>query len=404
MIVETLRLAALALWAHKLRTVLTLLGLMIGIASVIAIISVLDSMMLKIDMVFENQGASTIMVTRFGIITSHEDWLKARKRKRLTPEDADALRKSVSYANEVGLEMEHGMTVKHGSNSLWGVQVMGDTPNVVMIQNIELESGRFFSDVDQEHRRHVAIIGQTIKDRLFQYENPLGKEISLRGTKYTVIGVGDKQGSVFGNDMDRYVRIPAATMMKETGRHQNVTILVKAIQPAYISPAMDQIRATLRARRGVAYHDDDDFAMLTADMLQEFFGNMTAQLRLIAVAVPAIAIVVAGIVVMNIMMVSVTERTREIGIRKAVGARRRNILMQFLLEAMLMSFLGSLLGSALGITIHSLIAEPMGVPFVISTQALIIGIIIPVSIGIFFGIYPAWKAARLDPIDALRFE
>ncbi len=404
MLFETTKLAAQALWAHKLRTVLTLLGLMIGIASVIAIISVLDSMMMKINMVFESQGTSTIIVTQFGIITSHEQLLEARKRKRLTREDADALRDHVTYADEVGLEVQRGATVKHGSNTLWFVPTYGDTPNLIMIQDIELEDGRFFSEIDDDHRRQVAVIGATIKERLFPYESPLGKEISINGSKFTVIGVGEKRGSVFGNDMDRYVRIPANTMLKETGRHQALTIYVKAFRPEMIDPTMDQIRAILRARRGVAYHDEDDFSMLTSDMLQEFFGSVTAQMRLIAVAVPAISIVVAGIVVMNIMMVSVTERTREIGIRKAVGARRRNILSQFLLESLLMSFIGAILGLVVGLGIHYAISGPIGVPFFISTQAIIIGIIIPVSIGIFFGIYPAWKAARLDPIDALRFE
>ncbi len=193
-------------------------------------------------------------------------------------------------------------------------------------------------------------------------------------------------------------------MLKMTGRRQDIDITIKVRSESVLDAAMDEIRTVLRARRGVKYHDPDDFALLTAEMMMKFFDSFSSNARLIAFAIPMISIVVAGIVVMNIMMVSVTERTREIGIRKAIGARQRNILAQFLLEASLMSLLGGIIGTALGLWLSYLVADKLGIMFVISPLAVGIGLVIPIAIGLFFGIYPAWKAANLDPIEALRFE
>lgn len=404
MILETLKLASVALWVNKLRTSLTLLGLMIGIASVIGIISLLEGMMTRINRLFEEQGTTTIFVTRFGIITSEDEFFKAIKRKKLTIDDMRAIEKSCPLVEMVGLEVQDNMTLKGGNEAMFFVNVFGNTANSIQMRDLEVVEGRFISESDDEHRRPVVVIGDEIRKKFFPIGSPLGKEISLDGVRFTVIGVGKVQGSIFGNNMDRYCRIPANTMLRMTGRHRDIDINVKVRSESQLDAAMDEIRTVLRARRGVRYHDPDDFALLTAEMMMSFFSSFTSNARVIAAAIPAISIVVAGIVVMNIMMVSVTERTREIGIRKSVGARNRNILFQFLLEASLMSLMGGLLGTAVGLGVSYAVAGQLGIPFVISMMAVGFGLVIPISIGLFFGIYPAWKAANLDPIDALRFE
>jgi putative ABC transport system permease protein len=269
---------------------------------------------------------------------------------------------------------------------------------------VDVVEGVFFTELDDLHRKQVAIIGQTLRDKFFPNRNPLGKEIKIKGRKFTVIGVGKKFGSVFGEDQDRYVWIPFRTLLKITDRHRSIGIAVKMKGPEYIDAGMDQIRTILRARRHVKYHDPDDFGIITAEQAMEMVESFTSQVRLIAIAIPFISIIVAGIVVMNIMMVSVTERTREIGIRKSVGAKRRNILTQFLFEAILLSMFGGVLGLSVGLWVSNRLATMWDLPFVVSTMAVIAGLSIPACVGIFFGIYPAWKAAKLDPIEALRFE
>ncbi len=404
MVYETLKLAGAALWAHKLRTFLTLLGVMIGVASVIAIISVLDGMMRRIANVFDEMGASTIYVTRFGIITSDDEWFKAIKRKRITVDDVRAIEKGVPLAEAVGYSCDRSATLKRDNRTLFNVHVQGISANAAQINNIEIEEGRFFTAFDDQHRRQLAIIGDEVKTKLFPFEDPLGKEILIRGVSCTVIGVCKKRGSILGENLDRFCYVPVQTLLKYTGRHQDIDIMVKVKSEELIDQAMDQIRQVMRARRHVGYHDPDDFGLLTRDTILGFVENFTGVARLVGIAIPAISVVVAGIVVMNIMMVSVTERTREIGIRKAVGARGRNILSQFLLEALLMSLMGGAIGLTGGLVISYAFSEPLGVPFVISPMAVAVGLLIPISIGVFFGIYPAWKAAKLDPVEAMRFE
>lgn len=401
---ETLKLAASALWAHKLRTSLTLLGVMIGVASVISIISVLEGMMTRVANIFDQMGASTVIVTRFGFITSDEEWHKAMRRPKITVDDARAIEQGCPLAAEVGIDVQRGLKVKYENKSLYFVTVDGLSANAIRINNIEIAEGRFFSSLDDLHRRNVAVIGQEIKNKFFPYDDALGKEIIISGAKFTVIGVKAKQGSILGENLDRYCYMPANTMLKLVGMHQNVDVMVKVRSETLIDQAMDQIRVIMRARRDVAYHSPDDFGMITKDAAMSFVSNFTNKARVIAMGVPFVSIVVAGIVVMNIMMVSVTERTREIGIRKAIGARRRNILSQFLLEAVIMSMLGGVLGMSLGLYLSSIAANQLGVPFVISVFAVSLGLSIPACIGIFFGIYPAMRASKLDPIEALRFE
>ncbi|MGB5138259.1 MAG: ABC transporter permease, partial [Candidatus Zixiibacteriota bacterium] len=383
MIVETLKLASSALWVNKLRTFLTLLGLVIGIASVIGIISLLEGMTTRINQLFEEQGTTTIFVTRFGIITSEEEFLRAIKRKKLSLDDAKAIAKSCPLAQEVGIEVSDNLLVKSGNESLFNVMVFGNTANSVLMRDLEVVEGRFISESDDEHRQNVAVIGQELKNKFFPMGNALGKEISIQGTRFTVIGVGEEKGSVFGENMDRYCRIPANTMLKMTGRRQDIDITVKVASESQLDAAMDEIRTVLRARRGVKYHDPDDFAMLTSEMMMNFFSSFSSNARIIAFSIPAISIIVAGIVVMNIMMVSVTERTREIGIRKAIGARQNNILTQFLLEATLMSLLGGIIGTALGLWLSYFVAGKADILFVISPLAVGFGLIIPIAIGLF---------------------
>jgi putative ABC transport system permease protein len=405
MIFENLKLALAALWSHKLRTVLTIVGVVIGVASVIAIISTLDGMMLRITSVFDEMGASTVAVTRFGMITSHDEWIKALKRKQITVEDARAIEASCTLAEAVGLGIEgHVRTIKRGNKSLYSISINGYTANVSRINNLDIAEGRFFTDLDDEHRRRVAVIGQEVKDKLFPDEDPLEKDIVIGGERFVIIGIGAKKGSIMGENLDRYVYMPAHTMLQMTGMHQDINVLVKIRTESSMDQGMDQIRAVMRARRHTQYHDPDDFAMITKDAVMGFVNNFTGTARLVTIAIPFISIIVAGIVVMNIMMVSVTERTREIGIRKAVGARSRHVLGQFLLEALMMCLMGGILGLAGGLGISSIASSKMGLPFVISVTAVIVGFSIPTVIGLVFGIYPAWKAAKLDPIEALRFE
>ena len=405
MIFENLKLALAALWSHKLRTVLTVVGVVIGVASVIAIISTLDGMMLRITSVFDEMGASTVSVTRFGMITSHDEWLKALKRKQITAEDARAIETACTLAEAVGLAIEgHVRTIKRGNKSLYSISINGYTANVSRINNLDIAEGRFFTDLDDEHRRRVAVIGQEVKDKLFPDEDPLEKEIVIGGERFTIVGVGAKKGSSMGENLDRYVYVPAHTMLQMTGMHQDLSVLVKIRSESSMDQGMDQIRAVMRARRHTQYHDPDDFAMMTKDAVMGFVDSFTGTARLVTIAIPFISIIVAGIVVMNIMMVSVTERTREIGIRKAVGARSRHVLGQFLLEALMMCLIGGVLGLAGGLGLSSIASGKLGIPFVISVTAVIVGFSIPTIIGLVFGIYPAWKAAKLDPIEALRFE
>jgi putative ABC transport system permease protein len=404
-IIEALKMALAAVWANRLRSVLTLLGVIIGVTSVITIISAIEAM----SQAFEDQvsalGPSTFIVTKFGIITSEEEYFTALKRKDLTMDDMRAVQKGCPDCQEVSARSYTRSDVKRGNKGLRRVIIGGSTANFLDVIDIQLDEGRSFTEAEYNRNNRVAFIGPTIGEELFPGVDPIGKTLKIRGRKFTVIGISKRRGSFLGNNRDNFIMIPLTAYIKVFGKPgRNLDLLIKSTTVEGIFDTQDQVRSILRARRGVDYNDDDDFAILTADNILAFVDNITRVARIALVAISSIALVVGGIVIMNIMMVSVTERTREIGIRKSIGARRKNVLVQFLFEALILSLGGGLIGTATGIGLAIILGGQISLSVQPSIFAIAAGLSISTGVGVFFGIYPAMKAAKMDPIDALRFE
>jgi putative ABC transport system permease protein len=404
-IYEAIRIAAAAIWANRLRSTLTLLGVIIGVTSVITIISAIEALMGSFEDQINKLGPATFVVTKFGIITSEDEFFKALKRKDLTMDDARALEKGCPDCVEVAARAYRRSMVKRGNKGLRRVLTAGATANLIDIVDFEVGEGRSFTPEEYERNNRVVFIGPTIVEELFDGIDPIGKTMKIQGRRYTVIGVAKKRGSFLGQNQDNFIMIPLSTYAKNFGRpRRNLDILIKSRTVEGIGDTQDQARSILRARRGVGYNDDDDFAILTADNILSFFNNITRAARIALVGISSISLVVGGIVIMNIMMVSVSERTREIGIRKSIGARRKNIMVQFLFEALILSVGGGILGTTLGIGLAILLGSQISLPVTPSLFAIIAGISISTGVGVFFGMYPAMKASKLDPITALSFE
>jgi len=402
---ETIRIALSAIWANRLRSILTLLGVIIGVTSVITIISAIEGLMASFEEQVSSLGPSTFIVTKFGIITSDEEFYEALKRKDITMEDRRAVEMGCRDCQHVAARDFRSAKIKRGNKGLNRVPVIGATANFIDVIDFQVGEGRSFTESEYDRRNQVVFVGPTIVEELMPGVDPIGRTIKLNGRKFTIIGVAKKRGSFLGNNQDNFAMIPLSTQIKMYGRPgRNLALAVKSKTIDGIYDTQDQVRAVLRARRGVKYNDDDDFAILTAENILAFVNQITQAARIALVAISSIALVVGGIVIMNIMMVSVTERTREIGIRKSIGARRKSILLQFLFEALILSLGGGLLGTALGIALATVLGSQISLPVTASAAAIIAGISISTGVGVFFGMYPAMKASKLDPIEALRFE
>lgn len=402
---EIIRIAVTAIWVNRLRSALTLLGVIIGVTSVITIISAIEALMGSFEDQLQSLGPATFIVTKFGIITSDEEFFEALKRRDLTMDDMRAVEKGCPDCEQVGARTYRRANIKRGNKGLRRVLVAGATANMLDIVDLELGEGRKFTQTEYDHRNQVAFIGPTLVEELFEGQDPIGKAIKISGRKFTVVGVAKKRGSFLGNNQDNFAMIPLSTFAKIFGKpRRNLDLIIKSNTVEGIGDTQDQVRAILRARRGVGYKDDDDFAILTADNILTFFNNITRAARIALIGISSIALVVGGIVIMNIMMVSVTERTREIGIRKSIGARRKNIMTQFLFEAVILSLGGGIIGTAAGIALAAILGSQISLPVSPSLFAIISGISISSGVGVFFGLYPAMRASALDPIDALRYE
>jgi putative ABC transport system permease protein len=405
---EAIRIALQSLWANKLRSALTLLGVVIGVAAVIAVVTFVNGINGYVAEKIFNLGADVFIVFKVSpAVTNVDHFLDGEKRKDLTMEDYEAVAEACHHCAYIGAALrDSNGHVKYGLQEIKDTTVQGLTPAMAVIYDIDLTAGRMLNQTDLENKSEVAVVGPDIVDNLMPGLDPMGKEIRVDGWSYRVIGVGKKKGKTLGQSLDNYVLIPISAYLKQYGVHNNsVRISGKAIGvgPA-LGAAMDEARAVLRARRHDAPGADDSFDVETNASLLGIWSNFSGTFFGAMIGIAAISLIVGGIVIMNIMLVSVTERTREVGIRKALGAKRADVLLQFLIESATLAFVGGVLGVIFGIVVAKGITAIVGMPSVIKLWAVFAGLIVSASVGVFFGVYPARKAASLDPITALRFE
>jgi putative ABC transport system permease protein len=411
---ENVRFALLAVRTHKLRAFLTVLGIVVGVATVIAMVSIVTGFNNNMVRNFQSFGATLVQFqkyeARFG--PGHRD-SSERRRKDLTYEDAVALKESIPEMRAVSPERylwNVEISVKYRDNETTTPMVAGIAPDYSVANNHYIGYGRFITESDFQHTANVAVIGEDVREILFSHEEPLNKVVNFNGEEFVVIGVLEKKGRVMGRSNDNFFLIPFTTFDRKFPQIKNsggdtIHIATVPYTPAQVPIIIEKGRALLRARRHVPFDKPDDFAIYTPDKLIESFQGITNGVTLAMIFVAFISLLIGGVGVMNIMLVSVTERTREIGVRKAVGAYRRDIVLQFLTEATTLSLLGGAIGVLVGIAIPAGVkrafeALPAETPF----WAVGVGLAVSMSVGIFFGLYPAVKASRLDPIEALRYE
>jgi putative ABC transport system permease protein len=395
-----------ALWTNRLRSALTVLGMVMGVTSVIAIVSTVEGMQADMENSLLSLGPKTFTVTRFGFAMTWNEYLERMRRKKLTRGLIEPIKAGCPDCDEVGAEGYTSRHLKYGSNYFRWAEVRGETPNILGMRNFDVIMGRYLSWEDERRRRSVVFIGYEVYERFFEYEDPIGKKIRVGDRQFTVIGVAEKMDGPLVSGLDEFVAMPLATFQKtyhQPGNPVNLVVSVNSLERR--EAAIDQVRVVLRAARGVPYEDDDDFTIVTPDGILTFVNDITRAFKVLLISLPLMSIVVGGIVIMNIMMISVTERTREIGIRKSLGAKQRNILVQFLYESVILALIGGALGIGLGVYLGGMILRSlMDIYMTPTTLGIILGFGISTAVGLFFGIYPAMKAARLDPIEALSYE
>lgn len=402
---ETFRIASNALRAHKMRSFLTLLGVIIGVMTVITVVSIISGLNNYISEKVFQLNPDVYVVSQFGIITSREAFLEAVKRKKIDWRDFELVRDRCRTCDGVGAGQGTSAAIKYGPKRFAGVQVRGTTANMAEINNLDLEAGRYFTDSEERHSSLVAVIGSDVRDELFGKLDPIGRDIRVANMRVRVIGLLVKQGSVLGQSQDKIVYMPLSTWRKEFGTRQGLDLFIRAQGGVEgMERSMDDVRVLLRGRRHTAFRDDDPFAYVTAEALQMVWKSISAGLFSLMILISGISLVVGGIVITNIMLVSVVERTREIGVRRAIGATKADIRRQFLTEATLLALGGGILGVLLGMAIAKVISTVSPMPTLVRPGLIVAGLSIAAITGILAGFMPAMRAAKLPPVEALRYE
>lgn len=406
---EALLMALNAIRIHKLRSVLTLLGIIVGVFSIIAVMTAMGVLRNSIETGLTQLGAHTFQIQKFptGFSTGPRDRAKFRNRKDLTFDEGLAVKERTTLAHAVGLEAwMFGKVVKalSGEQTNPDVQVAGEDREGFVTNNWDIGDGRLFTDEELQRGEHVVVLGMDVVKKIFPYSDPIGQKVRIDGYEYTVIGTIERKGTRLGGNQDNFVAMPLTTFFQTYGKQRSIHIMVTALNADVYEDCLEQVRGILRTSRQVSPGDEDDFEVFSNDSLIQSFNEVTYYVRIGIMVISFIALVAAGIGIMNIMLVSVTERTREIGIRKAVGARKNNILSQFILEAIMLCEIGGVIGVLLGIGGGNIVAALLEIPAIIPYDWAAIGLTACSVVGIIFGVYPAWKAANLDPIEALRYE
>ena len=402
---EAFWIALEALRSHKLRSFLTLLGVVIATTTLIVVMSVVNGMNLYIADHIANLGTNTFVLSQFQFAQGFEAMATARRRNQpIRMDDYEYLRDNLNGFEEIGAAslLQPNPRARYQTHLIEEITLQGVTPSFGDIGREKVAVGRYINDSDYQHNARVCVIGQDLVDKLFANLDPLEKEVLLAGLPFRVIGVMEKAGSTFGQSQDNFALIPLTTLRATWVTRPELMVYVKAPDGQHMAELQDEVRALMRARRHVPYREDDTFGINASDTLMSVWKNLTGTIFAVTIGLVAVFMVVGGIVIMNIMLASVTERTHEIGIRKSLGARRRDILWQFVIESGVMAGAGGLAGVAMA----ALIARLVNTFFTASVpvSAVAVGLALSIGVGLFFGIYPASKAAKLDPIEALRTE
>jgi len=402
---ESVRIALQAIWSNKLRSFMTVLGNIVAVTSIVTVVSLIQGMNAYVTTaIMSNVGADSFTIQQYGVATSDEDSDRMRGNPRITPDEADAIRRFSPLVSAVMTQAQRRGAVAYKDITLDSVTIQGVTRDYVNFSTFNSERGRMMSPTEVERNRPVALLGWQTADRLFGQGDPLDKVIRIEGIHFRVVGVSERRGSFLGSSQDEFAVIPLGRYEKLYGARQNLSLLVKPHDPSLIDEAKDDAIVALRVARRLKPKQPNNFGLFTSDTLLGLYRQATNGIFAVLVGVVALSLLVGGIVIMNIMLMVVSERTREIGLRKALGARRADIMSQVLTESVTLSTFGGIVGITLGFFIAQLISRVTPLPARLELWSVALGIGITAGVGLFFGAYPASRAARLDPIEALRRE
>ena len=408
---EAFFVALASLRQNKLRTALTLVGIVVGVAAVITVVTIIKGLDQSVAQTFSSQGSTVFTISKNPqIIKSREEFVKFSKRKDVTHEDEEAIARLCTACWRVGVAANVIQPVKHENQKSDTVRVRGVTPTTMFdVDGVSIDAGRFWTEAEGSSGKEICVVGPDLLKNLFggaPADRAVGQEIKVAGRPYQIIGVLEPLGSIFGFSRDNVVYIPYSSFQKTFAARSSIVVFIQVPKAEQLEAAEDQVRTIMRTRRAKAFDagDDEGFALETQDVFLDLYGKATSNIYLVTIGVAGISLIVGGIVVMNIMLVSVTERTKEIGIRKAIGARRKDILNQFLIEAVTVSAVGGAIGVVTGFALAYGISALIGFPLLINVMSAVLGVGVSSFMGIISGIWPAWRAAKLDPIEALRAE
>ena len=404
---EAAAIAADSLRSSKLRSFLTLLGIILATTTLIAVMAMIHGMDVYIANTVTSMGSDGFRIVKIAFLGNFDPkkFLQMQKRNpELSPDEFQYLKEHAKLVQDFGMSAGRNVSVSLGSQTLTEINLNGGTANWAALGDTEIAMGRYFTEIEDRHRSTVAVIGADVKQNLFGDADPIGKEIKVEGRPFTVIGVAKAKGSVFGQSQDAFVQIPIGSYFQIYGSRTGIAYAARAVDQKVLEQAKDEMRMLIRARRHEQPGQDDTFSILSSDALVSAFDQLTNAIAATAVAIVSIFMVVGGVVIMNIMLAVVSERTHEIGIRKSVGARRQDILNQFLMESSMLAGMGGLIGVILAWIVSTLVRNFTAVPMSVPVSAVLIGLFLSTAVGLFFGIYPAQQASKLDPIEALRVE